>query len=680
MKKIYLKDKRKYQSIASIIKKRYYILMGFLCFFMCILLVSLFQIQIIKYPIYKKMIFEINHPIIEGESAPRGRIYDRNHRLIVDNKPVKTIVYKRRNDVSKKEEIELAYYLGSHIEVPYTKLYDRNLKEFWLQTHEEEARRKITEEEWDLYTKRKLTYDDLEELKIERITQEELSIYQNQDKEAAYIYYLMNKGYYYTEKEIKVDVPEEEYAFVVENLDKLKGFSTKINWERVYPYGEVFRSILGSVSSSEYGIPFELKDQYLEKGYSLNDRVGLNYLEYQYENFLKGTKDQYFIHTDGENELIKEGKRGNDIVLTIDIELQKEVEKILEEQLLSAKEEPNTEYYDRSYVVITEPNTGEILAMAGKQIYHQKFYDVTPDIVTSPVVVGSVIKGASQIVGYNTGALQIGEVRDDSCLIFSNSRRKCSFRYNGMIDDIDALKYSSNTYQYHTAIKVGKSSYSYNSYLSLDESAFDIYRNTFHEFGLGIKTGIDLPVESAGYVGMKKDSELLLDFATGQYDTYTAIQLSEYIGTIANSGKRMQLHLLKEVYSPEESLKNCIKKIEPKVLGTVNTSNEYMQRVQMGFHAVLNGGTGTGSMSLEYDPAGKTGTSETFLDTDEDGYVDLETVSNTFVAYAPYENPRVTFTVISPNITHFQNETLYQTYVNRRISREVTKKFFEIYQ
>ena len=84
---------------------------------------------------------------------------------------------------------------------------------------------------------------------------------------------------------------------------------------------------------------------------------------------------------------------------------------------------------------------------------------------------------------------------------------------------------------------------------NIDEDAFRKYREMYAEFGLGVKTGIDLPVESLGYSGTSKLPGHLLDFSIGQYDTYTPIQLSQYINTIANGGKSLTPYLLKEVYS-----------------------------------------------------------------------------------------------------------------------------------
>ena len=324
--------------------------------------------------------------------------------------------------------------------------------------------------------------------------------------------------------------------------------------------------------------------------------------------------------------------------------------------------------------------------MAGKQIVLSgdayKIYDYTPGIFTTSVVAGSVVKGASQIVGYNNDALEMGEIRDDSCIKIAATPLKCSWKYLGKIDDIEALKQSSNTYQFNTAINVGKGKYVYDRPIALDNNAFNIYRDTFKEFGLGVKTGIDLPNEGLGYSGTSKLAGHLFDFSIGQYDTYTPIQLSQYINTIANGGYRMKPYLLKAVYEPTtESLTILANETVPTVLNKVNTDDKYLERVRLGFKAVMeNGGTGSGYINLKYKPAGKTGTSQSFIDTNGDGLVDKETISNTFAAYAPYDNPVVSFTVASPDIYHYGNHNSSRSNVNMRIAKEVSKKFFEIYK
>lgn len=677
----------KYKDMKEVIEKRYNILMILIIVIIMIMIANLFYVQIIQNEYYINQVEKLTENTVEGSSAPRGRIYDRNHRLIVDNIPVKVIYYKKPNGVTTEQELALAMKVAEYISVDYTKLTDKQLRNYWVLKNPEKADAKITKKERQKVKERKLTSKDIENYKLERVTEEELAQLTDIDREAAYIYALMNTGYSYAEKVIKKEgITDEEYAKISENVANLNGINTRLDWERSYPYGEVFRTILGSVSTSESGIPYELKNYYLSKGYSLNDRVGTSYLEYQYEDVLKGEKNVYEITNSGEYKLVKEGSRGNDVVLTIDIELQKEVERILTEEVLKAKTEPNTKYYDRSFVVIQNPKTGEILAMAGKQVKQEadgsyKVYDYTPGITTSPVVVGSVVKGASHIVGYNTGALKIGEKRYDTCIKIAATPIKCSWKYLGNLDDITALKYSSNTYQFNTAIKVGKGNYVYDKPLSIDKTAFDIYRNTFAQFGLGVKTGIDLPVESLGYKGKSEVTGHLLDFSIGQYDTYTPVQLSQYIGTLANNGTRVRPYLLKEVYKPEKKpLQNLLSQTSPEVLNKVDTKQEYLDRVEEGFKEVMTtNGTGSGFMNLAYKPAGKTGTSQSFVDTGGDGVVDLETITNTFVAYAPYDDPKVTFTVISPDIYYQGAPSSYESTVNKRISQKVTNKYFEMY-
>ena len=649
----------------------------------------LLQLQVFSVDDYSDKLVSATEKIVEGDSTPRGRIYDRNYKLLVDNTAVKTIYYKKPTGVKAKDEIELAYRLSDMLVVDYKKLSEKMLKTFWYDSHVKEARSKITKAEKKKYEERKLTDKDIEDFIYERIGEKELSSYVDRDKEAAYIYYLMNKGYSYAEKVIKnKDVSDEEYAIISENIDSINGVNTKLDWERTYLYGDVFKSILGTVSSSTQGIPSELVDYYLKNGYSMNDRVGISYLEYQYENYLKGTKAKYKVLNGNYYELYEEGKRGNDIVLTIDIELQKYLEDVLSREVLAAKYEAHTGYYDHSFAIISNPHTGEILAMAGKQVKRREdgsYYvtDYTPGVVTTSVTPGSIVKGASMLVGYKYGAISIGQYQVDECLKIKATPEKCSWRTMGYINDIYALAYSSNVYQYKIAIAVGHGVYRYNQSLSLDDSAFDKYREMYASFGLGSKTGIDLPVESLGYSGKSKLPGHLLDFSIGQYDNYTPIQISQYINTLANGGTRYQAYLLKEVYEVSDS--NDVKfgkKIfsnTPKSLGEVDVEKKYISRVQDGFRAVVSYGLGNGYMG-DYQSigAGKTGTSQSFIDTNGDGKVDTETITTSFVGYAPYTNPTMSVVVISPDIADADANTT--SAINKRLSSEIVNKYFEIYQ
>ena len=671
--------KRKNNSYDNVINRRYVFLFWLIIGSFFLLTISFFKVMIIDNEKYNKLLDELTYDVVLGSSPPRGRILDRNYNVIVDNKAVNTIVYKRRKGTSYKDMIKLAYKVYSHLDLDYSKVSNRAIREFYLYNSKTNLDELISKEEWEFYDMKKLSSLELEEFKLERISEEDLLNLSEEDLKVAYLFYLMRDGYSYTEKIIKSNVSDYEFAYISENNSELDGFDTKIDWIRVYPYGDTMKSILGSVSSSSQGVPVEEKDYYLKQGYSLNDRVGLSYLEKQYEEYLKGEKSQYQVINSNELKLIKEGHRGNDIVLSIDINLQVEVEKIIVEQMMRAKKELNTEYYDHSSVIIQDPYTGEVLVMASKRIVNGNVVDNANSMLVSPVTPGSVVKGASMLVGYNEGVIKIGEKMYDECVKIAGAPKKCSSVLNlGVIDDIVALAKSSNVYQFKTAIRVNGQEYFNGIKLNFRQESFDKYRKMYRSFGLGTSTGIDLPVESNGYTAKDRSAGNLLDYVMGQYETYTPLQLSQYINTIANGGSRYKMHLLKEVVSDDgEPIYNY----DPVILNIVDTDDIYMKRIQEGFYAVMHmsGGYGRGYVEDRLDAAGKTGTSQSFLDTDNNGIIDTETITSNFVGYMPYSNPKISLTVVSPNSSHPNSNSNFASLVTLRITKAVSNKYAEMY-
>ena len=666
-----------------IINRRFVLFLLIILVLFSVIMVKFTSVMLINNKKYEKELSVLNYSEVYGTSSPRGRIYDRNYNIIVDNKSLKTITYQKDKKTSSKEMIETASILSNHISIDYSRLTDRNKREYICGKDQDYCQSLITKKDREQLKQRKITQKDINEYKINRISEDKLALSEEEQK-IAYIYYLMNKGYTYEEKIIKSDVTDEEYAYVSENISILPGFNTRIDWERVYPYGDTFKTILGKVSTSSQGIPAEEKEYYLEKGYSLNDRVGISYIEKEYEEYLHGIKAKYEVINSHEMRLIKEGERGKDIVLSIDINLQKEVEDTIAEYVMSTKGEPNTEYYDHSTVIIQDPNTGEILAMASKKIVDGEIVDNTTSILTSPIMPGSVVKGASMLVGYNTGAVHIGETMLDECVKVDGVKEKCSSVDNlGVINDITALAKSSNVYQFKIAIRVNGQQYFRNMRMNFNQESFDTYRNMYHSFGLGVKTGIDLPVESNGYTSKDKAAGNLLDFVMGQYETYTPIQLSQYITTIANGGDRLEPHLLKEIHSSSstDEIGALEEKIERKSLNKINTEPEFMNRVKEGFIAVTNspGGYGVGYMDSWMRPAGKTGTSQSFIDTDGNGVIDTETITSTFIGYAPYEEPKMSIVVTSPNSSHPNTSVEYNSLVTYHLTQAIARKYGELY-
>lgn len=623
-------------------KKRFKIIGIIIILSFTFVIYKLAIIQLKDKPKYTEYVFESSHNFWYGTSTPRGKIYDRNGNIIVDNEGIKQVYYIKSPKNTTKNEIKLAYNLANILDIDYTTLSKYNLKKFYLLTK---------------------GYINNYKDKIENITDKELEILNEKDKKAAYIYYLMNIGYSYAPKTIKKEITDEEYTRIISaNLENIK---INYDWKRKYNYSSL-KSILGNISS----IPYENKNYYLQNGYNLDDKVGISYIEKSYENILKGKKNKYEIKN-GNMILIETGNKGNDIYLTIDINIQEYLEKLLEEELIKTKKEYNTKYFNKIFVVVLEPNTGDVLALSGKQIVKvgnsYKVYDYAPGTFLNAYTSGSVIKGASHIVGYNTNSLKIGEKRNDTCLKIGNIS-KCSWTYLGYINDIDALKMSSNTYQFRTAINVGKGKYTYGKALSIDKNAFNIYRKVFNDFGLGTKTGIDLENESIGYVGTSTLPGLLLDLSIGQYDTYTPLQLAQYISSLA-TGKRMKVRLVNKISENKD-----IKIIDEVELNKIETEKKYLDRVKLGFKEVVSSGLGYGYMY--YKGAGKTGTAESFIDSDNDGIIDAPTITKTFVGYFPYDEPKYAYSIVAPDISYASG---YESNITQRISYNLTKKIYEMY-
>ena len=129
----------------------------------------------------------------------------------------------------------------------------------------------------------------------------------------------------------------------------------------------------------------------------------------------------------------------------------------------------------------------------------------------------------------------------------------------------------------------------------------------------------------------------------------------------------------------EEKFGEKIYSSEAKELGRVDVDSKYIDRVHEGFRAVVSYGLGYGYMG-EYNDigAGKTGTSQSFIDTDSDGKVDTETISTSFVGYAPYDNPKMSIVVVSPDVAIA--DATVTSGINRRISSKIVNKYFEIYK
>ena len=479
----------------------------------------------------------------------------------------------------------------------------------------------------------------------------------------------VNNSYKYEDIILKNNLTEGEVSLVL-NSD-VKGLFIKESFDRFYPYNDTLKNVLGSVGP----IQKENKKHYLKKGYKLYEKVGISGLEKEYEEYLKGTNAKYKVNNDNSLTLVSEGKKGSDLYLSIDINLVNEINKIIKEELVKAKKHLNTQYLNDTYVIVGNPKTSEVYSLNGQRYLNDEtFTDISLNNINSAFTMGSVVKGATISVGYKYNLIEKGKKILDGCVKLKNKTEKCSFKKLGYLDDVSALKMSSNYYQFLIAISLLGKKYSPNMDLNVTEKEFNIYRDMLSSYGLGIITGIDLPNEKPGLKGNIISDDLLLNLAIGQYDAYTPIELFNYINTLAMKGKRISPSLVNEIKNNDF----LIYKNKHEVVDNVQISNDDFNQIHKGFYEVMNNGTGLGFMNRKLSPAGKTGTSESFIDTNNDSKIDTKTLTLTMAGFFPYDDPKVSLIVVCPNTSHNNGKNKdYIYYLTSKISRRITNIFNE---
>lgn len=479
----------------------------------------------------------------------------------------------------------------------------------------------------------------------------------------------VNNSYKYEDIILKNNLDEKKISLVLNS--SVKGLFIKESFERFYPYKDTLKNVLGSVGF----IQKENKNYYLKKGYKLYEKVGISGLEREYEEYLKGTNAKYKVNNDNSLTLISHGKKGSDLYLSIDINLVNEINTIIKEELVKAKKHLNTQYLNDAFVIVGNPKTSEVYSLNGQRYLNDNtFTDISLNNINSAFTMGSVVKGATISVGYKYNLIEKGKKILDGCVKLKNKTEKCSFKELGYLDDVSALKMSSNYYQFLIAISLLGKKYTPNMDLNASEKEFNIYRDMLSSYGLGIITGIDLPNEKPGLKGNIISDDLLLNLAIGQYDTYTPIELFNYINTLAMKGKRISPSLVNEIKNNDF----IIYKNKHEVVDNVQISNDDFNQIHKGFYEVMNNGTGLGFMNRNLLPAGKTGTSESFIDTDNDGKIDTKTLTLTMAGFFPYDEPKISLIVVCPNTSHNNGKNKdYIYYLTSKISRRITNIFNE---
>ncbi|MGO1589127.1 MAG: peptidoglycan D,D-transpeptidase FtsI family protein [Alkalibacterium gilvum] len=645
------------------------------------LILRLAYLQIVRAEEYKAEVERTEQTTITG-SVPRGEIFDANLNKLVGNEARHTITYTRGSNVPAAQMASVAYELAEYIDMPHTTsfevdrqfdLSERDLKDFFIARNQEEVRDRLNDDE------QKLSGSKSYSAMLEKVEESEILSYEERELDAAIIFKKMNAAYSLSTVNIKnQDVTESEIARVSENLDKFPGVDTGTDWARYYPEGDMLSSILGVVTSEDQGVPESELKTYLAKGYSRNDRVGKSYLESEYETVLSGTKSRIETETNTNGDIINQiqqysGQKGDNLILTMDIDFQETVEEIAIDSLDQRQGLNNS-----IYIAAMDPSNGDVLAMTGKEIDKGEVKDITYGVFNHNFNMGSSIKGATVLSAYMDGVLNSSNnviVDQPLNIKDSNSISSVFNRYGAEpVNDIMALEVSSNVYMARLAMRMG-GVYDYSKNMSLNISGqklLDKQREYFHQFGLGVATGIDLPSESTGLEGAASVPGGLF-FSFGQYDTYTPLQLLQYASTIANGGTRIAPRLVSEIRDTNTetgSVGSLKTEIPTKILNTVNVSEEAMERVQEGFYRAVNGSRGTARSyfaGTSYMSAGKTGTAEAFYWDDEKKEITESVINITYVGYAPHDDPEIAVAVVVPNLPTTGRTNRENTKAARRV-------------
>ncbi len=579
--------------------------------------------------------------------APRGEILDRYGRVIVSNQ----ITYNLEISQYKKDKkwVNDAVY-------NLILLMEKENQEFMenLPVSELPYSYTLPEEEVTAYLKRMNLSEDLSAEECIQTLAERYNI-SDQIPEAYHRKVIAVRA----EMELREFSQNNPFVFaknvnmnvvtiIKENDQTYPGVNIMTSYDRMYPE-KVSPHLLGRVGM----IYKEEYEQLQELGYGFTDIIGKEGIEKVYDLELKGTDGVLKIQQNEfgkitDTEVLKNAVPGNDVILTIDLDLQKKAEEALENVISELR--LTIPDVGGGAITVVDVHTGEILAMASYPDYDietfQKDYSKnynnplkpfwnraisgtyapgsTFKILTSVAVLEENIATPDDYI-YDQGKYMYYDDYQPTCHVYPGN--------HGYVNVADAIKVSCNYYFYETGRKLGIE--------KLNEYAKKV--------GLGEYTGIEIPGEEKGILAgpqyrQKIDAPWypgdVLQASIGQSDNlFTPLQLANYIATVVNGGTRYEAHLLYKIkdYSSGE-----MKEVHPTAVETLSIRPENYKAIMEGMRSVTEDGTAS-EVFKDFPIAvgGKTGTAEV-----------PGTNNGLFVAFAPYDNPQIAVSVVVEHGAH----------------------------
>lgn len=682
--------KKMFKRIQEILSNRELIIISVILVIAVIYIVQLFNLQIVNGSEYRN---QSQKKMLRTETieAARGPIVDRNEVVLATNELSSNVeIYKvKAEDKLLDESIaKLIQILDKNSDKIYSTFPVNNeLTDFKFLTDEEKIN-------WQKKNNMDTSFDFNKtiDVYIKKYG------FQDYDRNLAIkmiqIQYEANLNGYSLFKSaiIAQDISKNSVAQIEESKAQLLGIETIATSKREYPNGTLAAHVIGYVSKMD---PEDYKNKKNE-GYSYDSIVGSTGIEKTLEKYLKGTDGIKRFEVDAvggvtSETTVQDSISGNTVMLTIDYRLQKVAEEALKNTINDIRTGKNIskKFTDANAgaVVVLDVVTGEVLAMASYPTYDinefvggisNENWNIIKNNAVQPMFnraisgtysPGSTFKMLVGLAGLTEGKITTTEKINDPGIYPYGHNPKCWVyeRYgttHGNINLSQAIKVSCNCYFYEVGRRLG-----------IDE----LVKYT-KLFGLGQKTGIELADEYTGtiagnnYKGTWYLGETL-SAAIGQSgNSFTPIQLANYISTLANGGTLNKVTLIKDIKDSKEieADLNDVGKYTEEYTGVsfesrnIDLKSEYIDAIKQGMLSVTTESGGTANIvfkNSEIQVAGKTGTAQV-PDGSDNGI---------FVGFAPYDKPRIAVVAI---IQH-GGEGTYTANVVRPIMEEyfnITKK------
>ena len=454
------------------------------------------------------------------------------------------------------------------------------------------------------------------------------------------------------------NVSEASVATIKENSLSLPGVEIVETSTRSYEQGTVLPHVLGRVGkitaekwkvTDENGqVTYPLK----EKGYNMNDIIGISGLESAYEDQLRGKDGVETITRNSDGVIVNTAlttvpEPGHTVQLTIDSEFQKAVDQALAKNVEWIKNTyADSKQANAGAVVVIDVKTGGVLAASNYPSFDQNLYAAQYNEYSADenmplfnralqglYTPGSTYKPSVAVAGLDTGLLNRNSTVNCTRVYtyYKDYRPRCAQHGhgNGPIDVVNAIKWSCNIFFYD----VGR---------RLTSDVYDAYA---YKLGLGQRTGVEVS-EALGHLTTKNDSNytesLDIQAAIGQGNTaVTPIQLATYAATLANRGTRYRTHFVKAIL--DSNTGKTLEETQPEVMDVVEDKGETFDLVREGMKGVAQ--TIPALAAYPYTIACKTGSPQR-----SEGYYVGSTYKHytnaAMIAYGPAEDPEIAIGVV----------------------------------